>query len=355
MIHETTRNTPAVRTTAAMGHCASGARPEYEGGRPTCWHFLCLRVPMAGCRTEWRHGRLAGQARSRPPSQVEPMGTPQIAGLAPKGGARLWVPQRPLDTEKDCFGDPEGIRRAVSPQPCLAHPARRGLVLSSPRTACHPARRQGHCALESVQVAPDKKKPKDLGPISPSSMKAAFCSFPHGVARGGRRGTRPLFATATNMTASRRWAHSPSPPSTPTWAFTCASSRTISRPPMWPSFCGTCCSTCAATSFCSGMEGASTKARQSNKCSRTIPVCMSSRSRSMLPNSTPPNKYGTTSRGTLQTVCSRTSRTFASACTDASVVFVAPNRNCVPSSLPQTSHLCPGNTYITYAKPNNGC
>ena len=285
MVHETTWHFRAARTSSPKCLGASGTGVEHKRCRPTRRHFLCLCLSVEDGCPNGRVGRHKSQTCSGAPAQNERTGPESLIRFASEGRLGLRLSQRPLDFKENCVGNSKRIRGAVSPQSYLADPARRGVVLPGSRAACHSTRREGHRTLEALQVAAYKKKPKDLGPILFSWMKAASCLSPHAVARGGRGVARRSSTTVTSMIASRHWLRFPYRPSTNTWACTCAFSRTISRPWTRHSFCVNCCNIFAVRSFCFGIADAYTRARSSQKCSRIIRVYRLSGFPSMLPNS----------------------------------------------------------------------
>lgn len=78
-----------------------------------------------------------------------------------------------VDTGPNRKCDSAALRSALSPLPHLEAVARSGLVLPEARNPGTGERRRSHRALEALPVAAYKKKPKDLGPISSFSTRAA--------------------------------------------------------------------------------------------------------------------------------------------------------------------------------------
>jgi hypothetical protein len=353
MKYETIRNTPTIGAAPVPRVVLTGAGKEHKGGLPTPGRLFFRRLSLAGSGTARRRERTAGQTHSRSSTQVGCGGIEKVAAHPSQRGLGLRLPQRPLDFKANRRGNPQDVWGAIPSPSRLAHPAQRALVLPSTRTPRRPARRRCHCTLEALPVAPDKKKPKDLGPIWSFSMKAASCLSPPGGVLGDRRAVRPSFGTVIGMTASRPWVPLPCPPSATAWAFTCASNKTISKRHMWPNSCGTCCVSCGATSSCFGMVAGSTGARKSSGCATLIRVCMWSRFPSTRPNSIRPNKSGMILRDAPPTVCSTTNKPYVSAYTDANGGFVVPNSSWPPLSWLPIFPRHRGSVCITCAKLNN--
>jgi len=124
-------------------------------------------------------------------------------------------------------------------------------------------------------MAPDKKTPHDVAPISSSSMKAASSSFPT-FAGPGHRAARPrVCATATAATASRSAAGWWSRPGGGAWRSISAVAPAISPASTSARSCTTCSATCAVPWSCSGTAAASTGAWRFGRSSSATRACAS--------------------------------------------------------------------------------
>jgi hypothetical protein len=111
-------------------------------------------------------------------------------------------------------------------------------------------------------LAGNKKKPSHLEPISPSSMRVDFCSFPM-FAEHGRRGDKPPSCIiSTGGKESRPSRPLLSRPSDDTWCFTSNFKGRILGPQMWRSFCAISCDTSVDMLFSYGIELSSIREKQ---------------------------------------------------------------------------------------------
>ncbi len=352
MLHETSWIPKDVRTAPATS-CGSLGRGLVCAGGGASYRrigFFCLPLED-GSGGGWR-GSVISQIGSRAPEEAARRRTTTTCRTVVAGGHGLRLSQRSVDPETHCLGDSQGVRRGVSSKPRLASPPPDGLVLSSSGTARHPTRREGHRALEAVQVAAYKKTRNDLGPTWPSSMKAASCSSRRAAGLGGHR-DRPLSsATATNTTASRRWLRSPSPLFENASGSMFASSRTTSRPFMWPSFSGNFCTTCADTSSFFGIKRESTRAHTLRKSAATTLACIWNAFPHTHLNSILSNRSGMISKATQPTACRATDEISETCFMPIPVECGVPRPSCAPSSLCPTCLHHHDTSSITFAKLN---
>lgn len=153
---------------------------------------------------------------------------------AGRGGRERRVRDRLVDTAAHGQADRQALWRPLHHRGRVEAVADRpGLELAKARTPSHPAGRGGHRTLEEHELAPYKKTPRDVGPISRSSTKAAFCSCPTWRRPGRQEGTRRCCAIATRAIGSPRSPASPSPRGTDAWACMWTSTRPTS--PGWRS------------------------------------------------------------------------------------------------------------------------
>jgi len=142
-------------------------------------------------------------------SQAVPNREKQISGGPLDGSAGCRVSDRPVDSETDRSNDSQTLWHPVSSQSCVAAASRDGMELPEARAPGSTKKRERDCALESLPVAPYKKKPKNLGPDWSSSMSLASCSSQTFVAPGLRRDKPRSSITSINRTGF--------PPSMPWW------------------------------------------------------------------------------------------------------------------------------------------
>src|SRR5262245_52300582 len=107
------------------------------------------------------------------------------------------VPNRAVDAAARGRTDPPEVRRALSSRARLEGPDRLRLELPEARTTRRRARRGRDRALDPRRMAADKKTPRDVAPISYSSMRAGSCSSPMFGVLGRRRGKRRVSGTGT--------------------------------------------------------------------------------------------------------------------------------------------------------------
>jgi len=148
-------------------------------------------------------GRVQGpsfKGDSRTSSQAVSNREKQIGGSTLVGSAGRRISDRPLDFETDRPNHPQTLWHLVSPQSCVAVASGDGMELSETRAPCFAKKRERDCPLESLPVAPYKKKPKDLGPVWSSSMSLASCSSQTFVAPGLLKDKPRSSITSTNRT-----------------------------------------------------------------------------------------------------------------------------------------------------------
>ncbi len=137
---------------------------------------------------------------SRASSQAVSNREKQIGGSTLVGSAGRRISDRPLDSETDRPNHSQTLWHPVSPQSCVAVASRDGMELPETRAPGSTKERERDCALESLSVAPYKKKPKDLGPVWSSSMSLASCSSQTFVTPGLRKDKPRSSITSANRT-----------------------------------------------------------------------------------------------------------------------------------------------------------
>ena len=157
-----------------------------------------LRFPMVPrVPTGWFRGP-SFKSDSRTSSEAFSKGEKAIRETPFVWSAECRVSNRPLDLGTNCSNHPQAIWYPLSPPSCVAGASRDGMELPETRAARFAKERERDCAVESLSVAPYKKKPKELGPGWSSSMNLASCSFPTSVARGLPKGEPRSSIPSTN-------------------------------------------------------------------------------------------------------------------------------------------------------------
>jgi transposase len=273
----------------------------------------------------------------------------QTAAVATRGQGQ-WLSQRAMDLEAHRRGDSGGVWHPLSPCPCLEELTPSGLELSGAGAAAHPTPRPSHCSLAALPVAGDKKKPNDLGPISPSWMRAACCSSPRAGAPGRLRDRRRACATTTSMTATRPCLPSRCPRNVSPWGCISAGSphsfkavdvAEFLRALLWH------CGICEDRSCSSGTVAAFIRDPPSTWCARGIPGCIWRSSQPMLRSLILPSRSRTTSKATSPTACCGTYATSTLACEPIPAASGARKPNDVLSSVPLSCLLHRGSSIIT--------
>jgi len=170
-------------------------------------------------------------------------------------------------------------------------------------------------------------------------MRAGFCLSLPVVEPGGRAENLRLSATATNMSASPQLQHFPCRSLENAWGCMCVSRKQISRLLMSPIFSENFCATCADMSFFFGIMAESTKDHTLLSYAKIIRVSSLSFFPAMCRNSILSNRFGRISRGILQTVSTRTNRTYVKRCTVTPDVYDVPRTDYVLFYWLQIFHL----------------
>jgi len=148
-------------------------------------------------------GRVQGpsfKGDSRASSQAVSNREKQIVGSPLVWSAGRRVSDRPLDSETDCPNHSQTFWHPLSPQSCVAAASRDGMELPETGASGSTKERERDCALESLSVAPYKKKRKNLGPVWSSSMNLASCSSQTFAAPGLRKDKPRSSITSINRT-----------------------------------------------------------------------------------------------------------------------------------------------------------
>ncbi len=163
----------------------------------------------------------------------------------------FWLQHGYLDHSTCCRGNPKTSASSLSSQPYLASADRVGMELSEARAKGKGEERRRDRTLEEEALAHNKKKPSNLGPIWPFSMKVGFCSYQMSVGHGLPEDEPQSCIISIGGRGSRLSLRLPYRQSGDTWGFISISMRKISRQWMSQSFCITFCNTSAVmSSYC---------------------------------------------------------------------------------------------------------
>lgn len=252
MGYATPWNPSTARNPKTSGRVLAEGRQDLSVGGCNAERLDKLRGAMGPGLSKRRDGRAAIQTSAGPPPASVRVSETQAAAVTGARHRRGGICDAALELAANCQTDREALRHSLSPRPCVAGDAGPELDVAEAGAPRHPERRGSHRALEEASVAPDKKKPEDLGPISYSSTKAASSSSLTS-ARHGRRSARPRSSgTAIGTIGSPPSPLSRSPHRASGWGFTFVSTPSTSRGWRSSDSCDTFCVTCADRSWSSG-------------------------------------------------------------------------------------------------------
>src|SRR3989304_543824 len=263
MGHETPWDRQAIGTSQTSSHrpATSGEDVPHRGA--DLEGILELRGALGpGLSPEGAEG-VAGAGECGGPLPVVEAAEGTVKAAIGSGSGEGRLRDRHVDPAAYCQTDQKAVWGPLPHRGRLEAPAHGlGLELAKTRTPGHPAGRGGHRTLEDPYLAPYKKTPNAVGPISCSSTKAGFCSSLTCARPGRPGGTRPSCATATSATGSL-----PSPASRslrPIDAWDCMCSSTRPTSPGWRSSTSssTSCGISAGQWSSSGMAALFTNAKR---------------------------------------------------------------------------------------------
>lgn len=109
-----------------------------------------------------------------------------------------WIYHRTLDAQAYNTLGPETFSRVVSPQSCVATPARIGMELPAACTPCTRTRRGGHPTLGAVSLAAYQKKARLRRALLIFLDESGFSQCPSVRRTWGRRGETPVITVPFN-------------------------------------------------------------------------------------------------------------------------------------------------------------
>jgi len=328
---QATGEAPSPRCSAVeVGPDPFDRRPSSRGSR----EFGLSLVGGVPANGEARTGR-----QTRPGTSVATVrrGEASTCEVADPWRATRRLPDRSLDAAAGDRTDSPEVWRALSPCACLEGANRIGLELSETRASRGRARRGSHRPVDEGRVAPDKKTPLGVAPISCSSMRAGSCSSRMSAGPGRPRDRRRASVTGTATIVCPSAVGWRCRPGDGGWRSICGVGLTISPASISRPSSVTSCAICAERSTCSGIVARSIAGVRSGLSSPLILGSMCTTSPPTRRNSIRPNTYGlrlTMNSPTERRMISASSAidwpTLRAAC-------VAPKISCGPASTPQTS------------------
>lgn len=297
MGHETPWPSGNVGEAQAESHHFAPVRQNLSGGGRRGKFLSKFCGAVASNLPEARKGGAPSSTNPRSPSAPVFPREKTIGRDFTDGSAGSRLSDRPLDPEASGSGGREAVWDSLLDSQSVEADGGAGVELPEARNAGAGEGREGDFPLETLQMASYKKRPKDLAPISHSSMKAGSCWFPTSFALG------PL-AVRRRICGLPGDGDIKSPPS-PRSRFLPGVINSRSTPdsigtktsalPRWPSSSGICSNICADRWYCSGMTALLTRAVRLSNSSSVIRDCISTAFQVTLPNSIRRNSSGPTS------------------------------------------------------------
>lgn len=303
MGYETPWNTSKSGKTKNACHRLAKIRQDLPMGSSQIGRFSKLGSTLGSSLSQKRQRSIASQADSGASALAVRETKKETGEHSPSRTSTSRLQNRALDVKACGRGDRGEFWHSLLNGKPLEADAQLGVELPEAREASTRTGREGDRALETLSVAPYKKKPKDLGHIWPSSMKVVFFWFPMSSARGLRE-VRPrscvsLEAIVERSLLSLRSVFPPGGEVSPCMPGSVA--KRTSGLLRWQSFSVICSSTYADRLSSCGTPVVLTKGPRSRSFSSTIPGFTPTSFLATLLNSTRPNSFGTTSNMLRQT------------------------------------------------------
>lgn len=336
--HETSGN----RTTA--GKAAPTGNPDVKSGQESVGGGTCpklfskLGVPMVSVISRKGVGGVATPTHSRPSAQADRGTEGQAREDAFKRPSGRWLSDGLVDIAACGRSDRPTIRHLVPSIPCLEAPGKPGMELSETGAPRPPAGRSGNRQLEAVSLAPYKKTRKNMGPIWPFLMKAAFCSSTRSDVPGGRRARRHSSTISTNRTGYLPSVPLRYPQNESELPCISGIAPGISTASISGHFLGFCLSIFEGRWSCCGIEALSTGGKRSNSLLPAIRGSISNSFRPMRRNKTLRNMFGTRLTAPFQTAPRRIWQSYAGCCEVRNGGYGAHNNSSGPAFMPLICH-----------------
>jgi len=132
MVHETIRLPKNVGAATPQSSGPFEDRLGFEGCGSSHRFVSFLGIAVEGNLRNWWQGGFGPEAGAWSAEKAGRQGAPAPLGYPPEGRIGLRVPERYLDIETHCPGDPEGIRDPLPSKPCVENPPALAMELPSP-------------------------------------------------------------------------------------------------------------------------------------------------------------------------------------------------------------------------------
>lgn len=303
MLYETQRQSPAVRKSSSAGYCHAALRENVPRCRKRIGfiaEFSCAVVASVQDRRSPRHSKSGEMGTTTTSCRAAAKGFKEDTA---KWSRFRRIYHRPMDFETYCTADSKRIRYSLYKCRCLeiAAPEFR-MELPEAREAGFATGRKSDRGMESKNLAPDKKKPEDLGPISRFWMRAASCSFPLSVKHGLQQVALQSCGTVTGGIKYRRLAVLPYRGEVKKSAFFSGFTLIISPGMRLSAFFGICCAMFVKRLFSYGTVVRFTNERMLKHSWKRRVVFMYIDFPAMLLNSIRSNTFGHMASGICRTV-----------------------------------------------------
>ena len=271
MEHETLWKPQAIGEAAPTRHPVAKGWQEPVDSGPFNWGIEKLSMSLVPKLSKQGNEWTSSPTHSWSASEIIPIPKEETGEASPEGFFRIRLQHRALDIEAHRKSHLGTLPGSLPPQSCVAHSIRFRMELSEARTSGVGKRRGSDCALETLPLAPYKKKLKGLAPISPSSMKAASCLFPISVRLGLPKGKLPFIETAIRETKFPPSPRLRSRPKESFWPFMSGFILTTSRDEMSRHSCAIFCDTSVDRLSCFGITALPIKKKPSKACCANTP------------------------------------------------------------------------------------
>ncbi len=189
-MHETTRNPTTTGKAAPTGNSVVEKRQNHVGSRQISECFQKFYKSLVSCAQNPWHQSPSSKADTRSTLPVVSTPEKEAGSMASERASGIRLFNRPLDIRAYSRTCKEKDWRFLSPQPLMETTWGHGMELSEAGTPGSAKERRGYCQLETVSLAPHKKKPKNLVPIWFFLTRAGFLLFPvlsgHGLPKERR-------------------------------------------------------------------------------------------------------------------------------------------------------------------------
>src|SRR6185437_12513156 len=268
--HETSRNRPAIGTATPTGHPMAHGGHHAVGNCTGRGCFREFRIPVGRGLPHTGAPWIAAPADTRSSPQSLRGAEEAAGGAASEGALGQGLSNRFMDLETRGAADPPAVWGALSSLPCLETADQFGMELSEARTPSAAAERGRDRTMETVPLAPYKKTPRDVGPISSFLMNRASSSSRTWSVPGRRKAARRSCAISPNRIGSRPSVRWPCRPRAGGWGSISGYAAATSQGWLCEPSCVTCFGICGVLGSCYGIGEPFIAAKRSNNGSPPI-------------------------------------------------------------------------------------